>query len=197
MARLVVAALLVLLVGCVLYISWPGRQAPAIGPGIPQALADDRAARITGLTYAISFDVPAARILNPDRKARFAFVRPSVSGNAATREALFNQFKDVANRRREAWVLEAMGYLHHPLRAGQSRHLVVPALQMVQEIRDTGDIFFPKRWADATLGGHRSQDTAADVRAYLDGLPVDYPERLRWVLLASADPLFRAAQVAR
>ncbi|MCR4375719.1 MAG: M1 family aminopeptidase [Acidobacteria bacterium] len=139
-------------------------------------------------------DAQAARILNPDRKARFAFVRPSVSGSAATREALFNQFKDVANRRREAWVLEAMGYLHHPLRADQSRHLVVPALQMVREIRDTGDIFFPKRWADATLGGHRSQDTAADVRAYLDSLPADYPERLRWVLLASADPLFRAAR---
>ena len=139
-------------------------------------------------------DAQAARILNPDRKARFAFVRPSVSGSAATREALFNQFKDVTNRRREAWVLEAMGYLHHPLRANQSRHLVVPALQMVREIRDTGDIFFPKRWADATLGGHRSQDTAADVRAYLDSLPADYPERLRWVLLASADPLFRAAR---
>ncbi len=139
-------------------------------------------------------DAQAARILNPDRKARFAFVRPSVSGSAATREALFNQFKDVANRRREAWVLEAMGYLHHPLRADQSRHLVVPALQMVKEIRDTGDIFFPKRWADATLGGHRSPDTAADVRAYLDSLSADYPERLRWVLLASADPLFRAAR---
>lgn len=139
-------------------------------------------------------DAQAARILNADRKARFAFVRPAVSGSAATREALFDSFRDVRNRRREAWVLEAMGYLHHPLRADQSRHLVVPALQLVREIRDTGDIFFPKRWADATLSGHRSPETAADVRAYLDSLPDDYPERLRWVLLASADPLFRAAR---
>jgi aminopeptidase N len=112
-------------------------------------------------------DTQHARITNPDRKARFAFVRPAVSGSAATREATFERFKDVANRRREAWVLEAMSYLHHPLRADQSRHLVVPALQMVREIRDTGDIFFPKRWADATLGGHRSAEAAADVRACL------------------------------
>lgn len=139
-------------------------------------------------------DAQAARITNPDRKARFIFVRPTVSANAATREARFESFRDPANRRREAWVLEAMAFLHHPLRAGQSRHLVVPALQMVREIRDTGDIFFPKRWADATLGGHRSPEAAADVRAYLDSLPSDYPQRLRWVLLASADQLFRAAR---
>lgn len=68
---------------------------------------------------------------------------------------------------------------------------------MVREIRDTGDIFFPKRWADATLGGHRSAEAAADVHAYLDSLPADFPQRLRWVLLASADSLFRAATVVR
>jgi aminopeptidase N len=142
-------------------------------------------------------DAQLTRIQNPDRKARFTFVRPSVSQDPATRGALFERFRDVANRRREAWVLEAMNYIHHPLHADASRHLVVPALRLVREIRDTGDIFFPKRWADAVLGGHRSPETAADVRAYLDSLPADYPQRLRWVLLASADPLFRAVQVAR
>jgi aminopeptidase N len=72
---------------------------------------------------------------------------------------------------------------------------VIPALQLVHEIQRTGDIFFPKRWADATLGGYQSADVAADVRAFIDGLPADYPPRLRWVLLASADPLFRAARL--
>jgi aminopeptidase N len=65
---------------------------------------------------------------------------------------------------------------------------------LLLEIRNTGDIFFPKRWADATLGGHQSAATAADVRAFINGLPSDYPQRLRWVLEASADPLFRAAR---
>lgn len=139
-------------------------------------------------------DEQEARLKNPDRKARFVFVRPAVSADLATREAAFERFKDVANRRREAWVLEAMNYLHHPLRAAEIQHLVVPALELVLEIRNTGDIFFPKRWADATLGGHQSADTAKAVRAFIDGLPRDYPQRLRWVLEASADPLFRAAR---
>jgi len=139
-------------------------------------------------------DEQEARLKNPDRKARFVFVRPAVSADLTTREAVFERFRDVANRRREAWVLEAMNYLHHPLRASEVQHLVVPALELVLEIRNTGDIFFPKRWADATLGGHQSPETASAVRAFIDGLPRDFPQRLRWVLEASADPLFRAAR---
>ncbi|HSF99909.1 MAG TPA: hypothetical protein VLA20_02220, partial [Vicinamibacterales bacterium] len=101
----------------------------------------------------------------------------------------------VENRRREAWVLDAVQYLHHPLRASTSRQFVVPALGLVREIERTGDIFFPKRWADATLGGYQSVQTAAEVRAFIEELPADYPERLRWVLLSSADPLMRAARL--
>jgi aminopeptidase N len=70
---------------------------------------------------------------------------------------------------------------------------VRPALELVRELQRTGDIFFPKRWADATLAAYRSPEMAAAVREFIEGLPADYPPRLRWVLLASADPLFRAA----
>ena len=96
---------------------------------------------------------------------------------------------------RARWVLEGAGYLHHPLRAGSSRKHVRAALDLVREIQRTGDIFFPKRWADATLGGYQSVQTAADVRAFIDALPPDYPPRLRWVLLSAADQLFRAAKL--
>jgi aminopeptidase N len=66
---------------------------------------------------------------------------------------------------------------------------------LTREIQGTGDIFFPKRWADATLSGYQSVQTAAEVRTFIDRLPEDYPPRLRRVLLASADPLFRAARL--
>jgi hypothetical protein len=36
---------------------------------------------------------------------------------------------------------------------------------------------------------------AAEVKTFIDALPGDYPPRLKWVLLASADPLFRAARM--
>jgi aminopeptidase N len=135
------------------------------------------------------------RFQNPDRKARFAFVMPAVSADPAIRDQFFESLRDVNNRRREAWVLEGARYLHHPLRASASRQFVIPALELVLEIQRTGDIFFPKRWADATLSGYQSVLTAADVREFIDRLPGDYPQRLKWVLLASADPLFRAARL--
>jgi aminopeptidase N len=140
-------------------------------------------------------DAQLERITNPDRRARFAFVRPAVSSETATRDRFFESLKDVANRRRESWVLDGIGYLHHPLRAGTSRKHVRAALDLVREIQRTGDIFFPKRWADATLGGYQSVQTAAEVRAFIDALPPDYPQRLRWVLLSSADQLFRASKL--
>jgi aminopeptidase N len=147
-------------------------------------------------------DVPGAssildrqyeRTKNPDRKAQFAFVRPSLSVEAGERDAWFASIADVANRRHEPWVLEGLRYLHHPLRAAASEKHIEPGLLLLREIQRTGDIFFPKRWMDATLSGHQSRAAAATVRAFLDRLPPEYPERLRRVILSSSDDLFRAA----
>ena len=135
------------------------------------------------------------RFKNADRKARFAFVRPAVSSGPTVREQFFTSLKDVRNRSHESWVLEGANYLHHPLRAGTSRKFVLDALDLVREIQRTGDIFFPKRWADATLSGYQSPQTAAEVRQFIDELPADYPPRLKWVLLSAADQLFRAAKI--
>ena len=117
-----------------------------------------------------------------------------MSDDSAVREALFASFADVKNRRREPWVLEALSYLHHPLRAAASETYIPRSLTMLQEIQRTGDIFFPKRWTDATLSGHNSSSAARLVRAFLTGLPPDYPDRLRRIVRSSADDLFRASR---
>jgi len=169
-------------------------------PGLPLAEADeadlalDLAVRDVVGSRKI-METQLSRFKNPDRRARFEFVMPALSSDAADRERFFESLRDVNNRRREAWVLEAARYLHHPLRAASSRKLVRPALELVREIQQTGDIFFPKRWADATLSGYQSVQTAADVRAFIEQLPADYPPRLKWVLQSSADQLFRAAKL--
>jgi aminopeptidase N len=136
-----------------------------------------------------------ARIENPDRKGRFAFVMPALSADPKERDAWFRSLADVNNRRREPWVLEGLSYLHHPLRARASTGYVAPSLEMLWEIQKTGDIFFPKRWLDATLGGHNTAEVAAAVRQFLSSLPPSYPERLRSITLQSADELFRAELV--
>ena len=138
-------------------------------------------------------DEQLTRIENPDRKARFAYVRPALSADEGVRDTFFERLHEVAFRQREAWVLEGLSYLHHPLRAKASEKYIPASLALLREIQRTGDIFFPKRWMDATLGGHSSATAARMVARFLAELPQDYPERLRRVILSSSDNLFRAS----
>jgi aminopeptidase N len=174
-----------------------------------------RREKIPGLTFAepdeITMalelavrDVPGSRDIlqaqlertqNPDRKARFAFVMPALSSDRAERERSFERFRMLENRRREPWVLESLVYLNHPLREAHARRFVGPALDLLREIQRTGDIFFPTRWMDATLWGHRSPEVAATVRDFL-ARETQYPQRLRWTVLSTADELFRTAALA-
>jgi aminopeptidase N len=133
-----------------------------------------------------------ARTENPDRKARLQFVAPALSSDPSERARFFQSLAEVASRRREPWVLDGLRYLHHPLRASASTAFIRPSLELLVEIQRTGDIFFPKRWMDATLSGHRSAEAALIVRAFLDEAGSAYPERLRRIILSSADDLFRA-----
>ena len=133
------------------------------------------------------------RFTNPDRRARFEFVMPALSESATTREAFFRSLADVANRRREPWVTEGLRYLNHPLRAADAQRYLRASLDLLQEIQRTGDIFFPKNWLDAVLGGHNTRAAADIVRAFLEEQP-DYPVRLRRIILQSADNLFRASR---
>jgi aminopeptidase N len=144
---------------------------------------------------ATMVETQLVRFKNMDRKDRFRFVMRAVSADPAVRDKFFEDLKNVNNRSHEAWVLDGMRYLNHPLRAAVSKKYISPALGLVREIQRTGDIFFPKRWADASLSGYQSVQSAAEVRAFINNLPPDYPPRLRWVLLSSGDPLFRAAKL--
>jgi len=135
-----------------------------------------------------------ARTQNPDRRDRLAFVMPALSADPAERERAFQRFRTLENRRREVWVQDSLQYLNHPLRAAHGQRFVQPALELLREIQRTGDIFFPTRWMERTLWGHRSPEVAATVRAFL-ARQKDYPRRLRWTVLGTADELFRAARV--
>jgi aminopeptidase N len=132
------------------------------------------------------------RFMNPDRKARFEFVMPAVNERQETRDAWFEKLKDVQNRRREPWVLEGLQYLHHPLRAAQAEKYIRPSLDLLVEIQRTGDIFFPTRWINATLGGHNSRSAADTVHKFLNEQK-NYPVRLRRIILQAGDELFRAS----
>jgi len=132
-----------------------------------------------------------ARIHSADEKARFAFILPAVDADPGVRAAFFERLKNLENRRRESWVGEGLALLHHPLRASSSEVFLRPSLDMLEEIRRTGDIFFPQRWVGATLGGHSGPRAAEIVRDFLTQLPPNYPTRLRATVDVAADALFR------
>jgi aminopeptidase N len=134
------------------------------------------------------------RIENPDRLARFKFVRDSLSADPSVRATFFESLRQEANRDREAWVIAGLNNIHHPLRAAESIELVYPALEMIEEIQETGDIFFPGRWLDSTLQGHSSGIAAETVKRFLHNTP-DLSPRLRLKVLQSADGVFRSARL--
>ncbi len=157
------------------------------------AIAEGLAIRGVANAEAI-LDAQTKRLTNPDRIARARFVRPALSADPARRDSLFRTFRDVEQRRRESWVLDAMAIMHHPLRAEASLGQLRPALELTTEIQRTGDIFFPLRWLNATLDGHRTRSAADTVSAFLKENPA-LPPRLRGKVLQAADELFRSARV--
>ncbi|HXD72980.1 MAG TPA: M1 family aminopeptidase [Vicinamibacterales bacterium] len=172
---------------------WNGdEKVPGLVLAEPDFIALARELAIRGDATVVARQIE--RTKDPDRKAQLAFITPALSSDPAERDRFFESLRDVANRRHEPWVLEGLRALHHPLRGVRSDRYIAPGLAMLREVQQTGDIFFPKRWADATLGGPPSPAAAATVRAFVRDLPAGYPDRLRRIVLSSADLLFRSAR---
>ncbi|MFC2104565.1 M1 family aminopeptidase, partial [Bacteroidota bacterium] len=132
------------------------------------------------------------RIKSKERQERFAFIRPSVSDSKEVRNEFFENLKKENNREKEPWVIDAINYLHHPLRSEESLKYLIPSLQILEELQTTGDIFFPKQWLDATFSGHSSIDAIMDINLFLNENPF-FPEKLRNKILQSADLVYRAS----
>lgn len=156
------------------------------------SMAEALALRSVGATAAILRE-QHARITNPDRKARFAFVTPALAPEAATRDAFFAGLARAENRAHEPWVIDALKFLNHPLRRDHAERYIAPSLSLLREIQRTGDIFFPSRWTTAVLSGHNSPAAADTVTAFLS-TQENYPSRLRQIIEQSSDLLFRAVR---
>nr|WP_259404344.1 M1 family aminopeptidase [Hymenobacter sp. HSC-4F20] len=179
-----------------LYQLWDQQQAPA---GV-KLTEDD----YTALALALAVrDYPAAtpilprqltRIQNPDRKKRMEFLMPALSPDVQTRDAFFASLSEEKNREKEAWVTSALAYLHHPLRAATSEKYLPQSLALLEEIQQTGDIFFPASWLQATLGSYQTPTAARTIRDFLAAHP-NYNPKLRAKLLQAADDVFRAEKL--
>jgi len=175
-----------------LYAIWSGTKQI---PGLKLSENDYRiiACELAIRNYPDSKKILAAqieRIKNKDLRERMIYLLPSLDDNKEKRDLFFNQLKNPTMREHEPWVTEALGYLNHPVRGTASEEYILPGLNLLEEIRSTGDIFFPLDWLNALLSSHSSPEAAKTVRTFLKNHP-NYPPDLRMKILQAADYMFR------
>ncbi len=135
-------------------------------------------------------DKQRKNIANPDKLAKFDFIRPVLSEEIEVRDEFFESLKDSENREHEVWVQNSLSLLHHPLRADESVKYLRRTLELLKEIQETGDIFFPIGWLSNSFGTYSSDDAAKVVVDFLNENP-DYYESLRLKILQETDILLR------
>ena len=175
------------------FLIWSGAKEPPAGVRLAEidfsALAEELALR----NYPNSADIlrkQAARIGNPDRRTGFEYLWPSLSPDSAVRDSFFFSLKDPLHRKKESLVVEALGFLTHPLRGNYGEKYIQPSLDWLHDIQQTGDVFFPQNWLQAVLPNAQSAQAAATVHRFLDTHP-DYNAALRGKILQASDYLFR------
>ncbi|OWW25203.1 peptidase M1 [Zobellia sp. OII3] len=127
---------------------------------------------------------------NPDKLAEFNFLLPSLSKDKTVRNRFFDSLTDEGNRQKESWVLQALAYLNHPLRAKERLVNLRASLDLLEEIQKTGDIFFPKGWLSNTIGKHTSAEAYTILKEFLSDNPNLEPTLLGKLMQAS-DDLYR------
>lgn len=118
-----------------------------------------------------------ARITNSDRRKQYSFIAPAVNSNETVRDSVFSSLLLAENRTIEPWAETALSLLNHPLRQKEAVKYIRPALDKLQEIQKTGDIFFPTKWCKALLEGHHSEE-ARSVTDKFFSENKNYPEKL-------------------
>jgi len=177
---------------------WKKRKAPKgvkLSEGDYSALALSLALRSADNSSSI-FERQLKRIRNKDRKQRFEFIMAAASSDLEKRDGFFKRLELRENRAKEANVVQALTYLHHPLRQSGSVKYLPKSLELLEEIQSTGDIFFPQGWLQATFGCYQSAEAANVVQEFLKRNPGCNP-KLKGKLLQAVDNLFRAQQLLK
>ena len=173
-----------------LYAIWETQSEPLYSENNYTSLAWELAIRFPDRAGHI-LATQRARLTDPDRLRRFDYISRAVNPDEAARDTLFQSLMLAENRRIEPWTASVLSYLNHPLRESSSVRYIRPGLDILEEVQRTGDIFFPRNWAGALLGSHRSPEAWLEVQEFLQDNP-DYPALLRNKILQAAYSLFRA-----
>ncbi|MBZ4191201.1 M1 family metallopeptidase [Niabella beijingensis] len=158
----------------------------------------------TGLAFALALrsrngdhilNQQLQRIKDPDRIKRFRIILPALSWNAAVRDQFFNGLQKKENRSNESAAGMALSYLHHPLRQPSAEKYLQKTLELLPEIQQTGDIFFPGNWLQSSFGSYQSASAYHIVTTFLKQQSLS--PSLKAKVLQSTDQLRRAQSLIR
>lgn len=168
-----------------MYEMWSAESDKMLNESDAMTLAYELAVRYPE-RYDEIYTTQLERITNPDRRNQFEYIMRGTHPDVEVRDALFESLMEPANRRIEPWTATLLSYLNHHLRQEEAVKYIYRGLEEMLEVQRTGDIFFPRNWAGALLGGHTSDKAKAEVERFLDAHP-DYPHLLRNKILQAAD----------
>ena len=111
------------------------------------------------------------RLQTDDERREFDFISRACNPDTLVQQQLFNELLEAENRRVEPWARQMLALLNDPLREPFSNRYLLPALDALEEIQRTGDIFFPGYWLSGLLDGHKSDEAKATVRQWIHSHP--------------------------
>ena len=129
-----------------------------------------------------------SRLTTEDQRREFDFVSRACTPDTAVQQQLFMSLLQPANRRVEPYAAAMMRLLNDPAREPLSNRYILPALEALEDVQRTGDIFFPLDWCHALLDGHHSPQARELVKQFVQQHP-HYNPQLMGKLLQAADPL--------
>lgn len=164
-----------------LYAIWKDRTMPQLNENDYMNLAYEMAVRRPEEADTIISE-QRSRISNPDRLAQFDFVSKAVDPDKNKRDEFFRYLLTPEGREIEPQTAQALHYLNHPLRQNEAIAYICPALEKLEEVQQTGDIFFPANWCKSLLGNHRSAAARKELDRYLAANPAIKPLLLNKIL---------------
>lgn len=174
-----------------LYKVWKSMSHPMLNENDYMTMAYELAIRFPNRHEEI-IETQRKRITDPDRRAQFEFVSRATTPDTIEQEKLFYSLIKAENRRIEPWTLKTLGYLCHPLREKQAVKYIRPALDALQEIQRTSDIFFPQNWTRTLLRERHTTDAVETVERFFNDNP-DYSPLLTSKILQASWSMRRVA----
>ena len=90
----------------------------------------------------------------------------------------------------EPWVQNTLRLLSCQAREPQNNEFITPGLEVLEEIQQTGDIFFPANWVNALLSGHKSKEAKQLVNEFIN-THSSYPKALKNKIMEAAYGVLR------